>query len=235
MRSRLLRFAPLAIALVLFLSCGLPVLRPATQTTLEPTVEATATEVAAAESTPTVVPTEAAGQTGQGKQLRQWASSASASSQYDDPEWSANQATGAPDTPECSDYQTAWAAASKDTQEWLEVGFANPVLPTQINIVQTYNPSRVVKVELIDPNGGYHEVYKGEPKQADACPYTLSINVKGADYEAVGVRISIDQSVIGQWNEIDAVELVGTYGGSSPIVTPAKPTVEPTSSGGSSG
>jgi hypothetical protein len=33
--------------------------------------------------------------------------------------------------------------------------------------------------------------------------------VAGADYLAIGVRVTVDQSVIGGWNEIDAVELAG--------------------------
>jgi hypothetical protein len=33
--------------------------------------------------------------------------------------------------------------------------------------------------------------------------------VEGADYQALGVKITIDQSVLQEWLEIDAVELVG--------------------------
>ena len=41
--------------------------------------------------------------------IRQWASSATAGSEYSNTDWSANQATGAPDTPDCGDQETAWA------------------------------------------------------------------------------------------------------------------------------
>ncbi|MBZ0277204.1 MAG: hypothetical protein K8I60_13735, partial [Anaerolineae bacterium] len=44
--------------------------------------------------------------------IRQWASSATATSEYSSPNWSAAQATGAPDTNGCSDLSTAWASAS---------------------------------------------------------------------------------------------------------------------------
>ena len=65
-------------------------------------------------------------------------------------------------------------------------------------------------VELVDTEGTYHEVYTGEPENLwGECPYTLSILV-WVDYQTVGVKITIDQSVIDTtWNEIDAVELVG--------------------------
>jgi hypothetical protein len=144
-----------------------------------------------------------------GKVTRQWASSAVASSEYSDPGWAAIQATGAPDTDECADTITAWASANSDTVEWIELTYDIPVLPTEVNIVQTYSPNQVVSVDLLDTEEEYHNIYLGEPEALDECPYTLSIAVQDADYQVVGVKITIDQSVVGLWNEIDAVELVG--------------------------
>ena len=148
----------------------------------------------------------------EGEEIRQWATSATASSEYGNPDWSASQATGAPDTiiEECADLPTAWASQGSDTVEWLELYYDTPVYPTEVNIIQTHSPDQVVMVELIDTEGTYHEVYTGEPENLwEECPYTLSILV-WADYQAAGVKITIDQSVIDPtWNEIDAVELVG--------------------------
>jgi hypothetical protein len=68
----------------------------------------------------------------------------------------------------------------------------------------------VVRVEILDTDGGYHEVYPADPKMASECPYILSVPVEGAEYQAIGVKVTIDQSQIGMpWDEIDAVELVG--------------------------
>ena len=140
---------------------------------------------------------------------RQWASEAHASSEYDNPKWSAQQATGIPDTPECGDQSTAWASEDKYGLEWLEVYYENPVEPTDINIYETHTPSQIVRVELIDLQGTYHEVYTAQPEITD-CPYILSIPVKKAGYLAVGVRVTVDQSQLNlPWDEIDAVELVG--------------------------
>jgi hypothetical protein len=145
-----------------------------------------------------------------GEETRQWAVYATASSEYGDPDWSAMQTTGAPDTPECGDYTTAWASESYGTVEWIELDYDTPVLPTKVNIVQTYNPNQVVKVELRDVDGEYHTVYTGEPEDRSGdCPFVLHIVVEDADYLADGILITIDQSVIEDWNEIDAVELVG--------------------------
>jgi hypothetical protein len=146
-----------------------------------------------------------------GEEIEQWAFFATASSEYGDFDWTAIQATGEPDTFECGDIGTAWAAADNDTVEWLELEYALPVRPSEVNIIQTYSPDQVVMVELIDTEGVYHEIYTGEPEdKSDECPYTLSIQIPKANYLATGVKITIDQSVIAAtWNEIDAVELVG--------------------------
>ncbi|MCA9921002.1 MAG: FxLYD domain-containing protein, partial [Anaerolineales bacterium] len=158
-------------------------------------------------------------------EIRQWASFAFASSEYSNPDWAASQATGEPDTliKECADLPTAWASYDSDTAEWIELTYDTPVVPTEINIIQTHSPDQVVLVELIDTNGTYHEIYTGEPENLwDECPYTLTIPVN-VKYEVAGLKISIDQSVIPTtWNEIDAVELVGMAGGET-AVTPPKP------------
>jgi hypothetical protein len=145
-----------------------------------------------------------------GNIIHEWATSSSASSEYGNPDWSAQQATGAPDTQICGDIYTAWASSASDSIEWLELRYDVPVHPTMVNIVQTYNPSQVSKVEVIDTTGIYHEIYNGNP-QGTTCPFTLSIPVGGANYLAIGVKVTIDQSLMGlSWNEIDAVELVGS-------------------------
>ncbi|MGH2626843.1 MAG: hypothetical protein ACRDHY_09360, partial [Anaerolineales bacterium] len=142
-----------------------------------------------------------------------WAASATASSEYGNPSWAASQATGEPDTLECGDIETAWASASSDSEEWLELTYDVPVWVSQVNIVQTYNPNQVVRVELQNGDGQYQTIYEGEPSQESGCPFTLEIDVPRADFAADSVVVVIDQSVLGLgWNEIDAVELIGTAG-----------------------
>lgn len=148
---------------------------------------------------PTAVPGE----------LSQWAISAVASSEYSSPEWSAQQATGAPDTPECGDYQTAWATESYDGVDWLEVGYATPVRPVRINIHETNSPGFIVRVEVKDEGGMYHTVWQGTAAPLDQCPRILSVPVTGIESRVVAVRINLDQRAGGDWDEIDAVELIG--------------------------
>jgi hypothetical protein len=146
-----------------------------------------------------------------GQLLRQWAISATASSEYGSNSWTAKQATGAPDVDECIDSGQAWASFSNNTLEWIELTYATPVVPTEINIYQSYNPSQVVEVDVISPDGVTYTVWTGTPELVEFCPDLMTITID-LDEEIVAqkVIVVIDQSVLNtSWNEIDAVELVG--------------------------
>jgi len=144
-------------------------------------------------------------------QVRQWAIGAEASSEFADPEWAAVQAIGAPDTPRCGDYQTAWATASSDTIETLLLSYDVSVYVTGVNIVQSFNPNQIVLVELVGVFDRAIIVFESQPIQVDQpCPYTLSIPIDKTESQFSKVRITVNQSVLGLgWNQIDAVELIG--------------------------
>jgi len=146
--------------------------------------------------------------------FRQWAVSATATSEYQDDSWSAMQATGAPDTETCADLPTAWASATATGQDSLTVMFAQPVYPTQVNIYQNYGPGAITGIEVIAANGQGDPIVI--PKSADTgteCPGIFSFdfdeNFTMNSPLINGIIINLDQSITGDWNEIDAVELVG--------------------------
>jgi hypothetical protein len=166
----------------------------------------------------------------EGELIRQWGISAEASSQYGVDFWSAQQATGEPDTPICGDEVTAWASLSSSGVDWIEITYETPVIPTEINIYQTDNPDQVVQVEILDQNGGYTTVYQAEPAiwSGDDCPYILTVPVEDFSEPTISVRIHIDQSESGMWNEIDAVELVGNvFAGDFSAAAPPTDTIPP--------
>ncbi len=158
-----------------------------------------------------------------GELIRQWALSATASSSYGDPEQAAIQATGKPNTEGCVDADTAWASEERTGVDWLELRYEKPVYPEQINIYQSHSPNQVTKVELLDVGGTYHTVYTHQPEVME-CPYMLTLDIADQDYQAVGVKLIVDQSILDPTssNEIDAVELVGRYvGGEVADIPPA--------------
>ncbi len=150
-----------------------------------------------------------------GAALRQWASSAEATSSYGEEVWSPIQATGAPDTPECGDYQTAWASESGLGQDSLTLYYDTPVIPDQVDIYQSSNPGSIIRVEVLPADGSAPIVVFSGIDRTTQCPGILSvaINAEPAPVTNAGpvteVRITIDQSRTGNWNEIDAVELIG--------------------------
>jgi len=141
--------------------------------------------------------------------LDQWAFAATASSERSTSDWSAARATGEPDTPGCGDFATAWASAAPDGVDWLEVQFHFPVVPRRINIHETHAPGSIVRVEVLDEADQYHTVWEAEPTALDECPRVLSFLTTDVDVRVDAVRIHLDQRQGAQWNQIDAVELVG--------------------------
>lgn len=166
---------------------------------------------------PTAIPPAAATQpaaaaqsaTPSGVEIRQWATGAKASSEYSTPDWAAIQAIGAPNTLECGDIETAWAASDRNTVAWIEVSYDKPAWPRQVNIHVSYNPYYIAKVELLDTQGAYHTVYEKEAYGTPACPAIFTVDVQDQSFQATAVRVTINPADASSWVEIDAVELVG--------------------------
>ncbi len=118
------------------------------------------------------------------------------------------RATGVPDVDACVDDSRAWASARGNGLAWLELTYEKPVYPTEVRIYQNLGRGGIARVLLIDENGGQYLIWEGTDS-ADICPGVLTISVPRPDYRAVGVRVELDESRTGFWNEIDAVELVG--------------------------
>ena len=229
MKSRLIIYLISTLLLLSIMACGtisLPgaptntpppppaVEQPAFTATLPPPPTATLRPTATAAP---ITPTE----------MRQWAAGARASSEYNNPSWGALQTIGAPDTDGCGDMTTAWASETSYGVDWLELTYAAPVIPTQINIYESYTPDFVTKVEVLSIQGSYIEVYSAPGGARTECPYVLSIPVSGINDYVYGVRVTVDQTNAPYWNEIDAVELVGLADNSGQISVPPTATSVP--------
>src|SRR5690606_5626177 len=134
---------------------------------------------------------------------------ASATSQFGESDWSALRVTGAPDSFACGDQWTAWASAETTGVDSLTVTYDIPVVPTQINIYQSYNPGAITGIELVLADGSGTVPVPDSADPGTECPGVLSIDVLDAAAPVNGVIIHLDQTITGDWNEIDAVELVG--------------------------
>jgi len=140
--------------------------------------------------------------------FHQWAATATASSEYQDTNWSAMQATGKPDTEGPGDARTAWASLSADGgEEWLELGYEAPVVPVRVRIHETYNPGAVIRVEARNEKGEWTLLWEGrDPVREGAGWCEVDVTARVATRT---IRVVLDSAHVPGWNEIDAVELIG--------------------------
>lgn len=141
----------------------------------------------------------------------QWAVSALASSEYRATDYSATQATGAPNVGIHGDNARAWASKAADAgEEWLEVTFAEPVRAEGVRVIQSFNPGAIIRIQLADEAGPFTTVWTGP----DATVYpqgaigVLSVTFPATAQPVARVKVVLDTKAVSGWNEIDAVELI---------------------------
>jgi len=141
-------------------------------------------------------------------EISQYASSASASSQVSGEKYSAMQAVGAPDTTSCRDIK-AWASYSSNGKDWLLLTYDQAVIPTRILIRQANTPGSIILVEVLTEVGAAIPVYTAQPQRTDDCFALLDIPVEGVQARVRSLRVTVDQAQLGNWDMIDAVQLIG--------------------------
>ncbi len=139
--------------------------------------------------------------------LAQWAISAEASSQFGFPDWSPNRVIGEPQVSACVDDPRAWASARGTGLEWLELYYAEPVYATEVRVYQTFGRGGMARVLVVDEDGLAHLVWEGD--DTGPCPGVLAVSFPRTAFRVQRVRLEIDESRQGFWNQIDAVALIG--------------------------
>ena len=125
--------------------------------------------------------------------------------------WSPEQATGAPDTPQAGDRSTAWASQTPDgDREWLKLEYAEPVVATRIDVYETYNPGAVERITVVTSRGEV-EVWRGKASVLSEGKRVFRIDVVMTE-PIREVTLYLDSPAVPGWNEIDAVGLVEAGG-----------------------
>ncbi len=143
----------------------------------------------------------------------QWAITATASSSYNDAQgtadWSANQATGAPNVDKYADDGKAWTSKTADSGiEWLDLKYPKPVHASEVRVRESCGSGAVVKIEVFDEQGTAHAVWQGNDPTKDL-NYLIATFPK-TTFKTARVKVTLATNVVPGWNEIDAVQLVGT-------------------------
>lgn len=143
----------------------------------------------------------------------QWAIAVTASSTYNDAKgtasFSANQVTGAPNVDKYGDSGDAWAPKTPDAGiEWLDLKYPKPVYATAVRVRESCGSGAVIKIELFDEQGVAHTAWAGNDPTTDL--NYLMVNIPKTPYKTARVKITLATNVVPGWNEIDAVQLVGS-------------------------
>jgi hypothetical protein len=143
----------------------------------------------------------------------QWAIGATASSTYNDAKgndgWSANQATGSPNVDKYGDDGKAWTSKTPDAGiEWLDLKYPRPVHAEEVRIRESCGSGAIIKVELFDEQGTAHTAWAGNDPTTDL--NYLIVKVPKTAHKTDRVKITLATNVVAGWNEIDAVQLVGS-------------------------
>ena len=143
----------------------------------------------------------------------QWAKDAKASSTFNDAKgtasYSANQATGEPNVQVYSTTPQAWSAKTPDSGiEWLELTFAKPVHANAVRVRESSGSGALIKIEVFDEKGAAHTVWTGTDS-------TKELNYLTAEFPKTAfmtnrVKLTLATNVVSGWNQIDAVQLVGS-------------------------
>lgn len=130
--------------------------------------------------------------------------------------WSIDQVKGAPDTLGFGDRGTAWASTTEDArEEWLVVEFPSAKVVTEVHVYETYNPGAVVRIYSVDLAGGEELLWQGtDPLAASKVAGGIAKIKLDQSANTRRLRIVIDSASYPGWNEIDAVKMVDTNGGS---------------------
>ncbi len=139
--------------------------------------------------------------------FNQWASTATASSQYDAVSYSATMATGAPNISSYGDSSNAWTPSTKGAApEWIKLHYAKAVPATGVSVHESWKTPFVTQIELIDTDGVSHVVWSGVDTSPAGTYAEFVQNFPETTYLVDTVKVSTSSP---SWEEVDAVELRG--------------------------
>ncbi|GJM62428.1 MULTISPECIES: OmpA family protein [Persicobacter] len=139
----------------------------------------------------------------------QWASKVlDFSSELSPFEYSSQQILGKPNVlPQGGDNPNAWLPKSQDKIEEITVGFENPQVVRQIGVAESYNPSALYQVYLLDSAGNQELLNTFTPKKVDLTGRLLNIFFDETTYPVYGVRLVFNGAAVPGYYGIDAVAI----------------------------
>ena len=123
--------------------------------------------------------------------------------------WSANQVTGPPNVDNYGDDGKAWAPKTPDAGiEGIDLKYAKPVHATEVRIRESCGSGAVIKLEVFDDKGAASTVWSGADPTKDL--NYLIVKFPKTTFKTDRVEVTLATNIVPGWNEIDAVQLIGT-------------------------
>jgi hypothetical protein len=166
--------------------------------------------------------------TGASDSVLQWAGSViNVSSEYGVPPQpnSSVQVLGVPDVVGYGDNGNAWASKNESgTTEYITVGFAAPVYATGAVIRETDGNGFVSRIDALDTGATYHQVWTGTDPTLPGAVGWFTPKWTQTAYAVQGLRVYVNTDHDPDWEEIDALYMVGkTAGAPLPVINSISP------------
>ena len=125
--------------------------------------------------------------------------------------WSADQATGAPNSHKAGDQKTAWASLQENKgSEWIKLEYQTSKEVQSIRIHENFNPGAISKVTVFGADRMEVLIWEGK-EPAQNAPNIFEVKAQ-SNVVSKSVKIYLDTKRVRGWNEIDAVQLLGRDG-----------------------
>lgn len=140
-------------------------------------------------------------------QIVQWADKVlSFSSQRTQLQYSAQQILGKPNVmPYGGENPSAWIPGKKGNDEFIKIGFANPIQIQQIAIAESANPSALVRVLAYDVAGREFHIHTFSPMPVPRLGMMRNIFLEKTTYKVAALKLEFDGAAISDFFSIDAV------------------------------
>lgn len=128
------------------------------------------------------------------------------SSQFGKRQYSVNQIIGKPNVlPNLGASPNAWSPKKKGKDEFVKVGFKNPIRIQQIAIAETHNPGGIHKIFVYDKKGKEHLLNSFEPNFIPIEGRLFRFFFDETDFEVTAVKVAINGELLAGHFGIDAI------------------------------
>lgn len=120
--------------------------------------------------------------------------------------YSASQALHKPNVlPIGGESPNAWTPGKSDREEFIKVGFPEPMKIQQIAVAESYNPSTVFKIFTYDKDGNEYLINEFSPRAISITGRLLNVFFELTPYEVHAVKIVLDGKAVPGYSSIDAI------------------------------